>query len=236
MSAHPHHRGGPAVARGGHAQKSERTQQSINSGFDHHARHQRRYVARRGGMRLRQPDVQRHEAGLRAEPDDRQQKQNVSQTACLNAFLRPNSEIHRAGFARQSKGRTPAERPCPDALPQNKSSPPPARIRVHARTSPGRTTPAPSIPRQSETARHCAPAGRASCPAPAGSRKTKPGQVSGDPATTANNPRHKSPKAPKAASVGKRNHAESGSSSMKNSPKGTDQGTRTGSTEPPDNT
>ena len=70
----------PAPPQRRRAQKRERAQQSINARLDHHARHQRRNVARRGGMRFRQPDVKRHEAGLRAEPDDRQQKQKSGQT------------------------------------------------------------------------------------------------------------------------------------------------------------
>ncbi len=72
-----------------------------------------------------------------------------------------------------AKGKTPAERPCPDAWPPNKSSPLPGRFGVHARTSPGKTTPPPSIPRQPGTAPHCAPAIPTSCPAPADSRKTR---------------------------------------------------------------
>ena len=46
--------------------------EAVDRDLGHHAAHQRRDVARRGGMRERQPGVQRHDAGLRSGADQRQ--------------------------------------------------------------------------------------------------------------------------------------------------------------------
>ena len=47
---------------------------AVDTEVDHRRAHQRRHRARRLGVRARQPGVQRHQAGLRAEPHDGQQE------------------------------------------------------------------------------------------------------------------------------------------------------------------
>ena len=60
--------------------------QAVDAHLDEHARHERRHVARRVGVRARQPDVQRHQAGLepeagQAEQEDRRRQPGVRQEA-----------------------------------------------------------------------------------------------------------------------------------------------------------
>ena len=49
-------------------------QQAVDRGLQHDAAHQRRDGRRRGRMRLRQPDVQRQQAGLGAEAEQREEE------------------------------------------------------------------------------------------------------------------------------------------------------------------
>ena len=60
-------------------------------------------MARRGGMRFRQPHVQWHESGLGPESNHRQQEQNARQSLRVNALCRPDIEIHGTGLARQQQ-------------------------------------------------------------------------------------------------------------------------------------
>ena len=46
--------------------------EAVDGDLGHHAAHQRRDMARRGRMGERQPDMQRHEAGLGAGADQRE--------------------------------------------------------------------------------------------------------------------------------------------------------------------
>ena len=57
---------------GGAEQIEDDADEAVDRDLGHHAAHQRRDVARRGRMGERQPDVQRHEAGLRAGAEQRQ--------------------------------------------------------------------------------------------------------------------------------------------------------------------
>ena len=76
---HAHDRGDPAERQhhhapppGGRADEVERdAHEAVDSDFGHHPAHQRRDVAGRRGMRERQPDVQRHEAGFGTGADQR---------------------------------------------------------------------------------------------------------------------------------------------------------------------
>ncbi len=52
----------------------EHADEPVDRDLDHHAAHQRRDVRGRDRMRPRQPDVQRHHAGLRPHPDERRQR------------------------------------------------------------------------------------------------------------------------------------------------------------------
>ena len=51
---------------GGAEQIEDDADEAVDRDLGHHAAHQRRDVARRGRMGERQPDMQRHQAGLRA--------------------------------------------------------------------------------------------------------------------------------------------------------------------------
>jgi len=60
-----------------HMQQVERDpQHAVHGRFQHHPAHERRDRRRRRRMRLGQPDVQRHQAGLGAEPEQRQQERH----------------------------------------------------------------------------------------------------------------------------------------------------------------
>ena len=77
---HAEHRGDAAERQHDDAGPPGRRAQQVEDDADeavdrdlgHHPAHQRGDVARRGGMRQRQPDVQRHQAGLRSGADQRQ--------------------------------------------------------------------------------------------------------------------------------------------------------------------
>ena len=53
-------------------------QQPVDAKLDHRAGHQRRHVARRGRMCERQPDVERHQPRLRAEPDESENEHRIA--------------------------------------------------------------------------------------------------------------------------------------------------------------
>ena len=59
-----------AVPRGRGRQEGEHPEDPVDPHLHEDPRHQRRDVARRGRVRLRQPDVERHQAGLRPEADE----------------------------------------------------------------------------------------------------------------------------------------------------------------------
>ena len=70
-------RDAPPVRR--RAQEIEQhPRQPVDAGLDDHAGQQRRDVAGRDRVRLRQPDVQRHDARLDAEAEQEQQKRRVA--------------------------------------------------------------------------------------------------------------------------------------------------------------
>ena len=51
---------------------------AVDAGLDQHAGHQRGDAARRGRMGFGQPDVQRDDAGLHAEPHEEQHEDDVA--------------------------------------------------------------------------------------------------------------------------------------------------------------
>ena len=76
----------PAPRRGsGPVERGEKVEaeaeDAVDRDLEHHARHQRRDVARRRRVRAGQPDVQRHHARLGAEPDEREHEQRLSRRA-----------------------------------------------------------------------------------------------------------------------------------------------------------
>ena len=88
-SVQPHHAGGGAEQR-------EHPQQAVDARLDHHAAHHGRDVRRRGRMGLGQPDVHRHEAGLRAEADHGQQEERAGQRRPRAKAGRNRANRHRA--------------------------------------------------------------------------------------------------------------------------------------------
>ena len=79
---HAEHGGDAAEHQHDHARPPGRRAEQVEDDADeavdrdlgHHAAHQRRDVARRGRMGERQPDMQRHEAGLRAGAEQHQRR------------------------------------------------------------------------------------------------------------------------------------------------------------------
>ena len=78
------------------SEQRKHAEDAINSHFDHHARHQCRNMARRRGMRLRQPDVQGNKAGLGAKTDDAQNEQDAARFTISKGDLCKGSKVHRA--------------------------------------------------------------------------------------------------------------------------------------------
>ena len=62
-------------------QEGERAQDAVQAELDEHAGHQRRHVRGSRGVRLREPDVQGHDAGLDAEADGRQREDDHGERA-----------------------------------------------------------------------------------------------------------------------------------------------------------
>ena len=65
---------GPGPQRRRPEEVEEYARHPVDAALDHDARHQRRDVAGRHRVRVRQPDMQRHDAGLHAEPREEQQE------------------------------------------------------------------------------------------------------------------------------------------------------------------
>ena len=61
---------------GGMQQVEADPQQAVDGGLQHHAAHHRRHRRRRRRVRLGQPDMQRHQAGLGAKTGQRQKESN----------------------------------------------------------------------------------------------------------------------------------------------------------------
>ena len=60
----------PAPPGGRRSEQTDHAQQPVDPHLDHDARHERRDVRGGGRVRLREPEVQRYETGLEAEPDE----------------------------------------------------------------------------------------------------------------------------------------------------------------------
>ena len=101
---HQHDHAGPPAR---HAQQVEHdADEAVDRDLGHHAAHQRGDVAGRGGMRERQPDMQRHDAGFRSGAD---QRQDQHQCCDPGRRMRGAHGVERvaAGGGRPA-GRTPA--------------------------------------------------------------------------------------------------------------------------------
>ncbi len=85
----------------------EDAHEPVDRDLDHHAAHQRRDGRGRDRMRARQPDVQRHQAGLRAHPDQRGERDRDLQARAGADRLRAPD---RAGL-REQQDRDPGRRP-----------------------------------------------------------------------------------------------------------------------------
>ena len=68
------HRDEPPPPAGLAEQIERNAQHAVDRGLQHHAAHERRHRRRRRGMRFGQPDVHRHDAGLGAEAEQREQE------------------------------------------------------------------------------------------------------------------------------------------------------------------
>ena len=84
--------------------------EAVDGDFGHHAAHQRGDVARRRRMRERQPDVQRHDAGLRAGAD---QSEDQHQRAERGGWMRGahlRERVKAVGAGEQAEGEQQSER------------------------------------------------------------------------------------------------------------------------------
>ena len=111
--------------------------EAVDRDLGHHAAHQRRDVARRGRMGERQPDVQRHEAGLRAGAEQHQHQDEAGQPCgVVDAAHLGETRSRRRG---PRAGRRPA------AAPACRSSPSRCRCspRAGSRRPGGAPSPAP---------------------------------------------------------------------------------------------
>ena len=95
---------------GGAGEIEDDAHEAVDGDLGHHAAHQRRDVARRRRMRERQPDMQRHDAGLRAGADQRQdQGQRAERRRGMRgAHLREG--IKAVGPGEQAEGEQQSER------------------------------------------------------------------------------------------------------------------------------
>ena len=75
-----HHGAGPPCRRT--EQIEHDAHEAVHRDLGHHPAHQRRHMARRGGMRERQPGVQRHDAGLRSGADQRKHQGECGDARC----------------------------------------------------------------------------------------------------------------------------------------------------------
>ena len=94
--AHDEKRDAPPCVLHAQADK-DKAQDSVYGRFDHDARHQRGHIARCGGMRGGQPDVQRYHAGLCAETDEEEHEQQVFHSSRDGGCAR--CEIERMGIS-----------------------------------------------------------------------------------------------------------------------------------------
>ena len=67
----------------GRTDKSQNTHDPVYSRFNHHARHDRGNMRGGGGMGFGKPYVKRHNAGLRAEPNEREQKAYIGKARVM---------------------------------------------------------------------------------------------------------------------------------------------------------
>ncbi len=65
---------GSGPQRGRPVEVEEHARHAVDAGLDHNSRHQRRDIAGRHRVGVRQPDVERHDAGLHAEAGEEQQE------------------------------------------------------------------------------------------------------------------------------------------------------------------
>ena len=108
-----HHRGGAAERQhhaapppGGRPQQIEgNADETVDRDLGHHAAHQRRHVARRGGMGERQPDVERIQAGLGARARQRQREDDAGQRRRrdVSAHRRERIAARRTGQQREGE-------------------------------------------------------------------------------------------------------------------------------------
>src|SRR5207244_3323184 len=121
--------------------------EAVDAGLEQDAGHDRRDMARRGGVRAGQPHVQRHDAGFEAEADHRQQEHGGRQEQ-----RRRRGELERAGrVLEQREQREQAQRAdvgtakswmtnMADSASTRTASAPPGIAQARAMPSPGRAS------------------------------------------------------------------------------------------------
>ena len=128
----------PAPPRFGRAEEGQDPEQPVDAGLDHHAGHHGRHVRRRRRVRLRQPDVQRHESRLGPEADQRQEEGDADRRGAGRSESLRNPRSPASRIAPPAGRRAPAGRPCRGGWPPGRSSPPSGPPAARPRTSPGR--------------------------------------------------------------------------------------------------
>ena len=103
---HAQHRREPSQRDDEHAPREPRhtkaecadAHDSVDAGLDEHAGHQRGNAARRGRMRLRQPDVQRNDARLHAEAEEEEREQPVTHRPSRDIARQQRREREGTGY------------------------------------------------------------------------------------------------------------------------------------------
>ena len=93
----------PAPPRGCGGKIGQRADEAVDPDLDHRAGHDGGDVARSCGVSLRKPDVQRHEPGLGAEADHREQKQDTAGGAGAGEAAMAAKSSEPAGPASKTK-------------------------------------------------------------------------------------------------------------------------------------
>ena len=120
-------------AEAGHADAED----PVDAGLDQGARHQRRDRARRGGVRLGEPDVQRDHSGLDAEAREEEQEDRVAGGRRRRSRPEQGGEGERLAMRRRGGGTRPRGRRCRRGRAQGRGRPPAASARARARSRPG---------------------------------------------------------------------------------------------------
>ncbi len=149
----------PAPPRGRRAVERRDAQDAVEAHLEHDARHHRRDVARRPGVRAREPEVEREEPRLGAEADEGEEEDDARRAGDREARRRaPPTRRSRSwpGGAPSSRRARASRR----ASRRGRSTPPPAPPAGGPRSSRRRRRRAPSPPTRRGRRRRCGRRGR----------------------------------------------------------------------------